>query len=112
MAAKQQGLPPPSISNEKIQEEFEDFYEEIFEELGKFGEIDELHICDNLGDHMIGPLSISFHFHDVLYGFPASPRGGTPLSWSLDSFLNFHRWLADRPLLLPASRCFLFLLLL
>ncbi len=47
-------MPMPEISPKAIQEEFEDFYEEIFEELGKYGELDELHVCDNLGDHMIG----------------------------------------------------------
>jgi splicing factor U2AF 35 kDa subunit len=54
VAAKQQGLPPPDITPDQIQEEFEDFYEEVFEELGKYGELEELHVCDNLGDHMIG----------------------------------------------------------
>ena len=54
VAARQQGLPMPEISPKQIQEEFEDFYEEIFGELGKYGELDELHVCDNLGDHMIG----------------------------------------------------------
>ena len=27
---------------------------EVYEELGKFGEVDELHVVDNLGEHMIG----------------------------------------------------------
>jgi splicing factor U2AF 35 kDa subunit len=54
VAANQQGLPPPDITPGQIQEEFEDFYEEVFEELGKYGELEELHVCDNLGDHMIG----------------------------------------------------------
>lgn len=35
-------------------EEFEDFYEEVFEELTKFGQLEEMHVCDNLGEHMIG----------------------------------------------------------
>lgn len=34
-------------------EEFEDFYEEVFEEMSKFGDLEELHVCDNLGDHMV-----------------------------------------------------------
>ncbi|XP_058108597.1 splicing factor U2af small subunit B-like isoform X2 [Magnolia sinica] len=36
----------------KIQEHFEDFYEDLFEELSKYGEIESLNICDNLADHM------------------------------------------------------------
>jgi len=38
----------------------EDFYEEVFLELIKFGEILELHICDNLGDHIIGNVVVKF----------------------------------------------------
>ena len=36
------------------QEEFIDYYEEIFEELAKFGEIEKLVICDNIGEHLVG----------------------------------------------------------
>lgn len=34
--------------------QFEDFFEEVYEELSKFGEISEMNVCDNLGDHLIG----------------------------------------------------------
>ncbi|KAF2310811.1 hypothetical protein GH714_017424 [Hevea brasiliensis] len=52
-----QGQP---IDPQKIQEHFEDFYEDIFEELGKFGEIESLNVCDNLADHMIGNVYVQF----------------------------------------------------
>ena len=32
----------------------QDFYEDIFEELAKFGEVQNLNVCDNLADHMVG----------------------------------------------------------
>ncbi|KAK1404660.1 hypothetical protein POM88_004265 [Heracleum sosnowskyi] len=32
---------------------FEDFYEDLFEELSKYGELESLNICDNLADHML-----------------------------------------------------------
>jgi hypothetical protein len=32
---------------------FQDFYEDIFEELSKYGEIENLNVCDNLADHMV-----------------------------------------------------------
>jgi splicing factor U2AF subunit len=32
---------------------FEDFYEEVFMELCKFGELEDLVVADNIGDHMI-----------------------------------------------------------
>lgn len=31
----------------------QDFYEDLFEELNKYGEIECLNICDNLADHMV-----------------------------------------------------------
>nr|DAD46461.1 TPA_asm: hypothetical protein HUJ06_016398 [Nelumbo nucifera] len=52
-----QGQP---IDPKKIQEHFEDFYEDIFEELNKFGEIENLNICDNLADHMVGNVYVQF----------------------------------------------------
>lgn len=48
----------------KIQEHFEDFYEDIFEELSKFGEIESLNVCDNLADHMIGNVYVQFKEED------------------------------------------------
>ena len=38
----------------EIQEGFEDFYIDVFDEVAKFGEMDDLFVCDNLGDHLIG----------------------------------------------------------
>lgn len=32
---------------------WQDFYEDLFEELNKYGEIESLNICDNLADHMV-----------------------------------------------------------
>ncbi|GMF09299.1 unnamed protein product [Phytophthora lilii] len=45
---------PASLDQRQVDEEFEDFYEEVFEELCKFGKLEELNICDNLGDHLVG----------------------------------------------------------
>ncbi|XP_010927308.1 splicing factor U2af small subunit B [Elaeis guineensis] len=52
------------IDPRKIQEHFEDFYEDIFEELSKFGEIESLNVCDNLADHMIGNVYVQFREED------------------------------------------------
>ncbi|KAF1776353.1 Nucleotide-binding alpha-beta plait domain [Phytophthora cactorum] len=43
---------PASLDQRQVDEDFEDFYEEVFEELCKFGKLEELNICDNLGDHL------------------------------------------------------------
>jgi len=48
------------IDKVKAFEDFLSFYEDMFLELSKFGRIDELHVCDNLGDHMIGHVYCKF----------------------------------------------------
>lgn len=45
-------FPPPLASCPRPQ--FEDFYEEVFEELAQYGEIEAMNVCDNLGDHLVG----------------------------------------------------------
>ena len=49
----------------------QDFYEDIFEEVDKYGEVEHLNVCDNLADHMVGNVYIKFkcaplHYHSVL----------------------------------------------
>ena len=51
------------VSNEAVNEavkHFETFYEDIFVELMKYGELLELNVCDNLGDHLIGNVYAKF----------------------------------------------------
>ncbi|KAJ3322386.1 Splicing factor U2AF 26 kDa subunit [Boothiomyces sp. JEL0866] len=36
----------------ELQNDFDLFYEDIFMELAKYGEIEEMNICDNVGDHL------------------------------------------------------------
>ncbi|KAK1404578.1 hypothetical protein POM88_004183 [Heracleum sosnowskyi] len=38
----------------------QDFYEDLFEELDKYGEIESLNVCDNLADHMVGNVYVQF----------------------------------------------------
>ena len=40
--------------------QFQKFYSEVFLELAKFGEIEEMHVCDNIGDHLIGNVYVKF----------------------------------------------------
>lgn len=53
------GLPMP-IDQDVAQQHYEEFYEDIFEEVGVFGEIENLNVCDNLADHMVGNVYIKF----------------------------------------------------
>jgi len=48
------------VDSKKSMEDFLQFFENMYEELGKFGRIEALHVCDNLGDHMIGHVYAKF----------------------------------------------------
>ena len=39
---------------------FQEFYSEIFDELSKYGEIEEMFVCDNIGDHLVGNVYVKF----------------------------------------------------
>lgn len=43
---------------------FENFFSEVFLELAQFGEIEEMHVCDNIGDHLIGNTYVKFISED------------------------------------------------
>lgn len=53
------GLPIP-VDPKKVQQFFEDFYEDIFLELNSYGQLDHLCVCDNLADHMVGNVYVKF----------------------------------------------------
>jgi splicing factor U2AF subunit len=48
------------VDEAKAREDFLVFFEDMYVELSKFGRLDALHICDNLGDHMVGHLYAKF----------------------------------------------------
>lgn len=50
--------PPPD--REKIEKEFKEFYEEVFDELSQYGFVEEMHVCDNLGVHIVGNVYVKF----------------------------------------------------
>lgn len=52
---------PPAPPTADDEAEFEDFYEEIVDELSKFGYIEQLNILENQGDHMVGNVYIKFN---------------------------------------------------
>ncbi|XP_050228388.1 splicing factor U2af small subunit B-like [Mercurialis annua] len=62
------GLDPQSQSQSldprKTQDHFEDFYQDLFEELSKYGDLESLNICDNLADHMVGNVYVQFREED------------------------------------------------
>jgi splicing factor U2AF 35 kDa subunit len=48
------------IDKEQAMEDFLCFFEDVYVELSKFGRVEALHVCDNLGDHMIGHVYCKF----------------------------------------------------
>merc|ERR1712151_560641 len=53
------GLPLP-VDTEFMQAYFSDFFEDIFDELAKYGEIEQMNVCDNLGDHLVGSVYVKY----------------------------------------------------
>jgi len=51
-----------AVTNVEMQEHYDDFFEEVFVELeDKYGPIEEMNVCDNLGDHLVGNVYVKFH---------------------------------------------------
>jgi len=54
------GLQVPQEELLEAAKHFEDFYEEIFIEFCRYGEIQDILVADNIGDHMIGNVYVKF----------------------------------------------------
>lgn len=55
------GLGVSQHSDQELQDHFDTFFEDVFVEIEeKYGEIDEMNVCDNLGDHLMGNVYIKF----------------------------------------------------
>lgn len=48
------------LNKDVLQNAFDEFYDEIFEEFAKFGKIEDVQVCENLGDHMVGNVYLKF----------------------------------------------------
>ena len=58
-----QGLSPEQVTKVDpvaAQQDFDDFYEDVFTELSKYGEIEDMMVCDNLCSHMVGNLYVKY----------------------------------------------------
>lgn len=90
---------------------FQDFYEDVFEELAQFGEIENLNVCDNLADHMVGNVYVKFRDEDAaakaLQALQGRFYAGThlhlfiPYLFILDQLNNF--FFSGRPILAEFS---------
>ncbi|KAG8809900.1 hypothetical protein FRC17_003183, partial [Serendipita sp. 399] len=75
--------PSCKLSEKELQEGFDAVFEDLYCELSKFGHLMELHVCDNVGDHLIGNVYARFEWE-------------TEAQAAVDN-LN-ERWYAGRPL--------------
>ncbi|KAJ7251491.1 splicing factor U2AF subunit [Mycena haematopus] len=73
----------PNLTEKELQEGFDAVYEDLYCELTKFGHLLELHVCDNVGDHLIGNVYARYEWE-------------TEAQAAVDN-LN-ERWYAGRPL--------------
>jgi splicing factor U2AF 35 kDa subunit len=49
-----------AADDDDVQDAFDEFYEEVFDELKNHGKIDEIHVVENLGDHMSGNVYVKY----------------------------------------------------
>jgi len=55
---------PVEYDKKYLRDYFEDFYEDAFEELSKFGEIEELNVCDNVNEHLLGNVYVKYRHEE------------------------------------------------
>nr|VWO95010.1 Uncharacterized protein [Ganoderma boninense] len=70
-------------TDKELQEGFDAVYEDLYCELAKFGHLLELHVCDNVGDHLIGNVYARYEWE-------------TEAQAAVDNLND--RWYAGRPL--------------
>jgi len=75
--------PSASYTDKELQDNFDAIFEDLFCELAKYGNLLEMHICDNVGDHLIGNVYARYEME-------------TEAQAAVDSLNN--RWYAGRPL--------------
>nr|XP_010945643.1 splicing factor U2AF 35 kDa subunit-like [Camelus bactrianus] len=49
-----------AVSDVEMQENYDEFFQEVFAEMEKYGEVEEMNVCDNLGDHLVGNVYVKF----------------------------------------------------
>lgn len=84
-----------TMSQEELQDHFDDFYKDVFYEMEeKYGEIEEMNVCDNLGEHLLGNVYIMFKFEENAEKAVADLNQrwyeGRPLFSELSPVSDFH----------------------
>lgn len=83
----------PLFDPKLAQEHLDDFYEDVFLEMAQFGEIEEIYICRNLGDHLNGNCYIKFYEEEgaakALEACRGRYYGGRPIVAELSPVTDF-----------------------
>ena len=58
-----------------MQKHFDEFYEDVHTELSRFGEVVEMNVCDNEGDHLVGNVYAKFKDEDAATNAITALRG-------------------------------------
>lgn len=53
-----------NLSEEEVQKQFDEFYEDFYVELAQFGTLVEMHVCDNIGEHLIGNVYARYEWEE------------------------------------------------
>ncbi|KAI9597458.1 hypothetical protein BDF19DRAFT_491117 [Syncephalis fuscata] len=56
--------PNCQLDKEQLQSHFDLFYEDIFMEFCKYGEVEDMRVCDNVGDHLVGNVYVRFAYEE------------------------------------------------
>ena len=85
----------PNMTPRELEEHFEDFYEDIFDELAKHGEIEGLNVCDNLADHLVGNVYVKFREEEAALSALNAMNGryyqGRPIRCEFSPVTDFPR---------------------
>jgi len=54
-----------NVTDEEMQEHYDNFFEDVFVECeDKYGQVEEMNVCDNLGDHLVGNVYVKFKMEE------------------------------------------------
>lgn len=52
------------LSDAQLQQQFDEFFTDVFRGLSEYGDLVEMHVCDNVGDHLIGNVYARYETED------------------------------------------------
>lgn len=80
-----------NVSDEEMQEHYDNFFEDVFVECeDKYGEIEEMNVCDNLGDHLVGNVYIKVSTYTNPTLEVNKPSRGRPLPYIFEDYCYYN----------------------